>query len=96
MSRVETPEPDPKGFSRIHLQPGETRIVTFLVSAKAARRVEGGEQVGGGSKSLYRWRRRTFPSRSEHRVQSEAMTAFVRVAAVQAINGFRNEASGVR
>ena len=28
---VETPERALKGFSRIHLQPGETRSVTFLV-----------------------------------------------------------------
>ena len=31
VSSVETPERALKGFSRIHLQPGETRTVTFLV-----------------------------------------------------------------
>ena len=31
VSSVETPERSLKGFSRIHLQPGETRTVTFLV-----------------------------------------------------------------
>jgi beta-glucosidase len=31
VSSVETPERALKGFSRIHLQPGESRTVTFLV-----------------------------------------------------------------
>jgi beta-glucosidase len=30
-SSVETPERSLKGFSRIHLQPHETRTVTFIV-----------------------------------------------------------------
>jgi hypothetical protein len=94
--QVKTPELALKGFSRIRLQPGEIRIVTFLVPQRELALVERREQAGSGSRSLYRFGWRTFPSQSEHRVQSAAMMASVAAATVQSINSFRNDASRVR
>ena len=62
VSSVETPERALKGFSRIHLQPGETRTVTFLVprsqlavwNAEKTWAVEAGRYtvwVGGSSRA---------------------------------------------
>ena len=62
VSSVETPERALKGFSRIHLQPRETRTVTFLVpqeelavwNAEEKWAVEGGRYtvwVGGSSRA---------------------------------------------